>query len=254
MKKIEDSLGSLEEIKNIVEKVKSKTNVINDIVFKTQLLSFNASIEAARAGQHGKGFAVVAEEVGKLAQMSGDASQEIDELLMDSNEKVSYIVEHIKNNVEAGTESRNQVIESFNILSHQFTKITQAMNKINSANDEKEKGVNEISTSMDQLSELSKNNKYESGQLEKSSHSVFETSEKLNALIHEIRLKLENEKTDNVQTEKDLNNESQAADHQNIEIFNNAEAKTEDDEDRELSEIITELKNLKDAETDKRSA
>jgi len=40
---------------------------MNDIVFQTKLLSFNASVEAARAGIHGKGFAVVADEVGNLA-------------------------------------------------------------------------------------------------------------------------------------------------------------------------------------------
>ena len=50
-------------------------------MFKTQLLSFNASIEAARAGQHGRGFAVVAEEVGHLAQTSGKAAEEIRNLL-----------------------------------------------------------------------------------------------------------------------------------------------------------------------------
>ncbi|RYZ87541.1 MAG: hypothetical protein EOP04_11470 [Proteobacteria bacterium] len=48
--------------------------IINEIVFKTQLLSINASIEA---GQHGKGFAVPAGEVGNLAQMSGNAAKEI---------------------------------------------------------------------------------------------------------------------------------------------------------------------------------
>ncbi|MBC7465119.1 MAG: hypothetical protein H7256_03945 [Bdellovibrio sp.] len=50
-----------------MEEIGNKTKVINDIVFQTKLLSFNASVEAARAGEHGKGFAVVAEEVGKLA-------------------------------------------------------------------------------------------------------------------------------------------------------------------------------------------
>ncbi len=58
------------------EDIGDKTKVINDIVFQTKRLSFNASVEAARAGEHGKGFAVVAEEVGNLAQMSKDKVQE----------------------------------------------------------------------------------------------------------------------------------------------------------------------------------
>jgi len=44
----------------LIETINQKTRVINDIVFQTKLLSFNASVEAARAGEHGKGFAVEA--------------------------------------------------------------------------------------------------------------------------------------------------------------------------------------------------
>src|SRR5262249_4345368 len=63
----------LREISSIISQIGERTKVINDIVFQTKLLSFNASVEAARAGEHGKGFAVVADEVGKLATMSGKA-------------------------------------------------------------------------------------------------------------------------------------------------------------------------------------
>jgi len=62
---------------NSFEEVSKRTSVIHDIVFKTQILSFNAAIEAARAGSHGRGFSVVAEEVGKLAQKSKEAADEI---------------------------------------------------------------------------------------------------------------------------------------------------------------------------------
>ena len=104
MHAIEQANSQLVSFEEIIQSIRGKTRVINDIVFKTQLLSFNASIEAARAGQYGRGFAVVAEEVGKLAQLSGDASKEIDLLLGTSQDRVVRIVESVRERVSDGKE------------------------------------------------------------------------------------------------------------------------------------------------------
>lgn len=89
---MERSNQQLHEIVKMIKNISEKTKVINEIVFQTKLLSFNASVEAARAGEHGKGFAVVAEEVGNLARMSGSASSDIERLLHESVSKTEAIV------------------------------------------------------------------------------------------------------------------------------------------------------------------
>jgi methyl-accepting chemotaxis protein len=100
MQQIEQSNQEISEIVKVISEIGNKTKVINDIVFQTKLLSFNASVEAARAGEHGKGFAVVAEEVGNLAHMSGKASGEISEMLDTSIKTVERIVFETNNKVQ----------------------------------------------------------------------------------------------------------------------------------------------------------
>jgi len=81
---VDQSRTKFEELAAVLAELSRITRIVNDLVFQSRLLSFNASIEAARAGEHGKGFAVVAEEVGTLAQSSGKAAREIDKILGES--------------------------------------------------------------------------------------------------------------------------------------------------------------------------
>ena len=149
-------------IVKIINEISQKTAVINDIVFQTKLLSFNASVEAARAGEHGKGFAVVAEEVGNLAQMSGKASKEISEILNESISKVNSVIietnENVKNlvlvgnqKVKNGSEVAGQCGEVLDEIVGMSSVVKDMLNQISVATKEQVEGVNNISTAMTQL-------------------------------------------------------------------------------------------------------
>lgn len=66
---------------NTSEEISSISTIIESIAEQTSLLALNASIEAARAGDHGKGFAVVAKETGKLAEQSKQSARLISDLI-----------------------------------------------------------------------------------------------------------------------------------------------------------------------------
>jgi len=86
--KVNDTSRAMDAIRESSEKVARITQVITEIARQTNLLSLNAAIEAAKAGQMGKGFAVVAEEIRKLADRSGSAAKEITVLIAESTDRV----------------------------------------------------------------------------------------------------------------------------------------------------------------------
>ena len=150
------------EIVKVIEEIGAKTKVINDIVFQTKLLSFNASVEAARAGEHGKGFAVVAEEVGNLAQMSGNAAKEITNLLDHSIQRVQTIVAETKvavdglmstskHSVERGAEVASECKKVLNEIVEISTKTAEMVASITAACKEQANGITEISKAMQHI-------------------------------------------------------------------------------------------------------
>ena len=117
-----------------VEQIKKAVNMIIDIADQTQLLSLNASIEAAHAGDHGKGFAVVAEEIGKLASQSAQSSGEIEEILKQLIKNYDVIIEYVKRTSNNMFNQNEKLINTENVFSVLEKDINKTVEKIEDIN------------------------------------------------------------------------------------------------------------------------
>ncbi len=141
------AIGSINEINQSSKKIAEIISVINEIAFQTNLLALNAAVEAARAGEQGRGFAVVAGEVRNLAQRSGGAAKEIEQLIRESVSKV-----------EKGTEL---VVESGDFLKEiaSASKTTaQLIAEIAAASDEQKSGMEQINKAVMELDSMTQQN------------------------------------------------------------------------------------------------
>ena len=115
-----DVAAALEIFKQTTSKMNTITDIITDVASETSLLSLNASIEAARAGDAGRGFAVVASEISGLATQTTDATGNIIDLIETINSQLDTMVETIQKLIRTGAEESRcaeQTAESFDTIS-----------------------------------------------------------------------------------------------------------------------------------------
>ncbi|OFZ26974.1 MAG: hypothetical protein A2381_20330 [Bdellovibrionales bacterium RIFOXYB1_FULL_37_110] len=158
MNLIQEATAQLQSIAEMIKDIARETNIINDIVFKTQLLSFNASIEAARAGMHGKGFSVVAEEVGNLARMSGEAAQQIHKLIENSEKQVGKFINETTTVVSKGKKNTDDALAIFQTIEQNVSFINKQVGQIFQASKEQMNGIQQTKVAIQQLDSATKVN------------------------------------------------------------------------------------------------
>jgi methyl-accepting chemotaxis protein len=174
---VHEAIHAMERIEEASKKITDIISVIDDIAFQTNLLALNAAVEAARAGDAGKGFAVVASEVRTLAQRSGQAARDIKELIVGS---ASQVTEGVKL-VHATGKSLDSIVVASG-------EVARMIATIHSAASEQAHGIEEMSTAVAGIDEMTQQNSALAEQSAASATELMKQLEQLNALVATFRI------------------------------------------------------------------
>lgn len=148
---INEATHTMEQIRDESQRITNILELIDGIAFQTNILSLNASVEAARAGTHGKGFAVVASEVRTLAMRCENAAKDIRQLISVSVECTrngSQQVEHAGETMKeviASISTLSQLVEELSVMSgQQSASITQMNESVASIDDSVHENVEHV--------------------------------------------------------------------------------------------------------------
>ncbi|WP_428025334.1 methyl-accepting chemotaxis protein [Arcobacter sp.] len=138
---------AMDEINDQVTAINEAITIIDQIAFQTNILSLNAAVEAATAGESGKGFAVVAAEVRNLAARSAEAAKEIKALVENATKKANH-----------GKNIAGDMIKGYEELNENITKTINLISDIEVASKEQLSGIEQINVAITQLDSQTQEN------------------------------------------------------------------------------------------------
>ncbi len=168
--------AAMEAIEEDSLEISSISKIMQDIASQTNLLSMNASVEAARVGEAGKGFAVVASEIRSLAVQCGKAAEDTAEL-----------IERTRKNVEVGMENLQVTVSSIQSASQGNMDTSRLLSDISAATARQAEAVGGIGRALEQISEITNRNSQTAAVSAQTSSRMKQQAESLKQLLSSYR-------------------------------------------------------------------
>jgi len=204
---------AMDEINTQVNLINDSITIIDQIAFQTNILSLNAAVEAATAGEAGRGFAVVAQEVRNLASRSAEAAKEIKTIVTNATSKANQ-----------GKEIASHMIEGYKELNTNITNTINLISDIEMSSKEQLSGIEQINDAVNQLDQQTQQN----AEIASQTHDVAVITDEIAKLVvsnanakefigkNEVKARNINIKSYDIKTNKVINKKKSNDDWENF--------------------------------------
>lgn len=168
---------AMKRIENTSNEIKNIIGGIEDIAAQTNLLSLNASIEAARAGAAGKGFAVVADQIGKLAEQSAQSAA-----------NTRNLIETSITEVDGGSQITDETADALKRVIAGLNEIVQSMAAVQDASDKQTIAIEHIEEGVSQISTVVQSNSAAAEESSATSEELSAQAQSLSELVSQFQL------------------------------------------------------------------